>query len=116
MTMRKRLLFGLLACFGFAIIGLGSAASAAEQLCKCRSPDQTYLEGTCVCLARPGGAQELACCGRVLNNPSWRFTGKSCPIAKTEPGAPARMSTISGDGFDVAPMTAFAWQSAFMPR
>ena len=107
MTMRKRPLFGLLAFFGFAIVCLGSVGSAAEPLCKCRSPKQSYLEGTCVCLERPGGGQELACCGKVLNNPSWQFTGKRCPIAKSEPAAPTRMSTFSGDYFDVAPKTAF---------
>ncbi len=116
MTTRIRPLSGLLACLGFAIICLGSVGSAAEQQCICRSPDRSYVEGTCVCLQRPGGAQELACCSRVLNNPSWRFTGEGCPTARTEPATPTMMSTVSADGSDVAPNTAFTWQGAFMPR
>ena len=113
MTMRERPLSGLLACFGFAIVCLSSVGSAAETQCICRSPGQSYVEGTCVCLERPGGVQELACCEKSLNNTSWRFTGKGCPIAKTEP---ARLRTFSGDDFDVAPKTAFTRYSAFMPR
>jgi len=103
MTMRERPLSGLLACFGFAIVCLGPVGSAAETQCKCRSPGQSYLVGSCVCLQRPGGAQELACCGKVLNNPSWQFTGKGCPIAKAEPGVPVRLSTFSGVGFGSIP-------------
>jgi hypothetical protein len=116
MTIRGRLLPGFLACFVFAIVGLGSVGSAAEPQCKCRSPGQSYLVGTCVCLQRPGGAQELACCGKVLNNPSWRFTGKVCPIANLEPAVPTRVPTLSGGRFDVAPETAVLRHSAFMPR
>ena len=103
MTMRIQPLSGLLACFGFAIVCLGPVGSAAEPQCKCRAPGQSYLVGACVCLQRPGGAQELACCEKVLNNPSWRFTGKCCPDAKTEPAVPARLSTFLGDGFDNTP-------------
>jgi len=116
MTTNIRPLSGLLACFAFAIICLGSVESAAESQCICRSPDRSYIEGTCVCLQRPGGTRELACCARVLNNPSWKFTGEGCPTAMTEPPAPTKMSTVLADGSDVAPKTAFTWQSAFMPR
>ena len=116
MTIRKRLLSGLLACFGFAIVCLGSVASAAEPQCICRTPDRSYLEGTCACLQRPGGKRELACCGRVLNNHSWRFTGEVCPIAMTEPPAPTNMSMVSADGFDVAPKPVFTPLGAFMPK
>ncbi len=116
MTIRERPLSGLLASFGFAIVCLGSVGSAAETHCKCRSPGQSYLVGTCVCMDRPGGSQQFACCEMSLNNPSWQFTGKGCPIAETEPAAPTMMSTVSADGSDVAPKTAFTWQSAFMPR
>lgn len=116
MTMRKRPLSRLLACIGFAIVCLGPVGSAAEPQCKCRAPGQSYLVGACVCLQRPGGARELACCGKVLNNSSWRFTGKGCPIAKTEPAAPARMSMLSRDGFEVAPKTAIMRHGAFAPR
>ena len=117
MTMRKRpLSSGLLACIGFAVVCLGSAGSAAEPECRCRSPEQSYIVGACACLQRPGGAQEVACCGKVLNNPSWRFTGKGCPIAQTEPATPTNMSTITADGFNVAPKTVFTWYGAFVPQ
>jgi hypothetical protein len=60
--------------------------------------------------------KEIACCGKVLNNPSWRFTGKGCPIANSEPAAPTRMTLLSGDGFDAAPKTAVRRHGAVMPR
>lgn len=116
MTNRVRTLSGFLACFAVAIVCLGSVESVAEPKCICRSPDRSYIEGTCACLQRPGGTQELACCARVLNNPSWKFTGESCPTAKIEPTAPTKMSTVMADGSDVAPKPAFTWQSAFMQR
>ena len=106
MTMRIQPLSGLLACFGFAIVCLGPVGSAAEPQCKCRAPGQSYLVGACVCLQRPGGAQELACCEKVLNNPSWRFTSKDCPVAMTKPIVPAGVSTYSGDGFNNMPKAA----------
>lgn len=112
--MRERPLSGLLACFGFAIVCLGPVGSAAEPQCKCRAPGQSYLVGACVCLQRPGGAQELACCGKVLNNPSWKFTGKGCPIANTDPADLARIRTLAGEDFDVAPKIAFTQHSANM--
>ena len=116
MTIRERPLSGLLASFSFVIVCLSSVGSAAETHCKCRSPGQSYLVGTCVCMDRPGGVQQLACCEMSLNNPSWQFTGKGCPVAKTEPAAPAWMRTFSGDEFGVAPKTAFTQHSAFMPH
>jgi len=114
MRILKRPLHGLLAFIGFAIVCLGSTGSAAQSACTCRAPGQSYIEGTCVCLERPGGAQELACCGKVLNNPAWKFTGKGCPIARTEPAAPTRMSRVSGDAFDVAAKRAFTWDGVFL--
>lgn len=112
MTMKERPLSCLVACFVFAVVCLDPAGTAAEPQCECRSSGQTYLVGTCVCLQRPGGAQELACCGMVLNNPSWRFTGKSCPIAKVRPAPPVKALTYSRDDFDVS----FTRYGAFMWR
>lgn len=116
MALREGPLSGLLACIGFAIVCLSSVGSAAETRCICRYAGQIYPVGTCVCMDRPGGVQQRTCCGMVLNNPSWQFTGKGCPIAKTEPAAPAWMRTFSGDDFDVAPKIAFMRHSAFMPH
>ena len=122
MTIRERLLSVRLACFCVAIVCAGSVGSAAETQCTCRAASQSYAVGTCACLDRPGGGNELACCGTVLNNTSWQFTGKSCPIARNEPAASTRMRALSDDDLDVAPKTAFTSRpalpgspSAFMP-
>jgi hypothetical protein len=60
----------------------GAAWSASE--CTCRYAGASYDLDSCVCIATPGGA-ERACCGLVLNNTSWRFTGDSCPAASVAP-------------------------------
>lgn len=94
MTMRERPLSGLLACFCFAIVFANPVESAAETQCTCRAASQSYAEGTCACLDRPGSGSEIACCGKVLNNTSWKFTGKGCPVAGTEPAAPTRLFSL----------------------
>lgn len=94
MAMSERPLPGLLACFCFAIVFAGPVESAAQTLCTCRAASQSYAEGTCACLDRPGGGSEIACCGKVLNNTSWTFTGKGCPVAGTEPAASTRMFSL----------------------
>ena len=116
MTIRERPLSGFLAFICFAVVFAGPVGSAAETQCKCRSADQSYALGSCVCLDRPGLGAELACCGMVLNNTSWQFTGKGCPIARNEPAAPTRMRTFTGDDPDFAPKTALMKDSAFMPN
>jgi len=116
MTMRRRPLLRLLVCFGLAIVYLGSVGSAAERRCTCRYAGQSYPVGTCVCMVRPGGVQQRTCCGMVLNNTSWEFTGKACPSAMSEPAAPPQMRLLSEQDFDVAPKIAFARHSAVMRR
>jgi hypothetical protein len=115
MTMRERLLSGRLACFCFAIVCASSVGSVAETQCTCRSASQSYAVGTCACLDRPGGGSELACCGTVLNNTSWQFTGKSCPIARNEPAASMWMRAVYGDDLDLAPKTALTPRPAHRP-
>lgn len=106
MTTRLRLLSGLLALSGFALLCLGATGAAAERQCTCRAPGQSYPVGACVCMARPGGAKQLACCGMSLNNTSWEFTGKACPVALTKPAAPARLTAFSVEDLDAAPTAA----------
>ena len=79
-------------------VGLGAAAlvlwlSAAGAVraateCTCCYGGQSYALEACVCLMTPGGAR-LACCGQVLNNTSWNFTGEACPMASLPDRRPA---------------------------
>ena len=116
MGMQERPMSGLLASFGFAIVCLSSVGSAADTQSICRSAGQLYAEGVCICMDRPGGAQQRACCGMVLNNPSWQFTGEGCPVPKAEPAAAARIPTLTGDGFDVAPEIAVTGPGGLLPN
>ena len=63
--------------------------------CTCRYAGQSYALKTCVCLVMPAGAR-MACCGLVLNNTSWTFTGGNCKIAMTPDRIPAQ--SIAGQG------------------
>lgn len=115
MTMRRPL-SALLACFGFAIVCLGPVGSAAEPRCTCRYAGQSYDLGTCVCMKAPGGIEQRVCCGMVLNNTSWEFTGEGCPVARAGPAAPARMRPSSRDGVDAAPKIADTGSGASMAQ
>jgi len=86
--MRGGPLFSLLACIGFAIVYFTPVGSVAEPRCSCRYAGQSYPVGTCICMKRPGGARQRTCCGMVLNNTSWEFTGKDCLTAEAEPAKP----------------------------
>jgi len=97
------MLFGLFAFFGVIPFLIGANGAVADSKCICRAPGKTYSLGSCVCIVRPGGPMQLACCGKVLNNTSWTFTGKVCPVAMITPTVLRRMSTFSGDGFDNTP-------------
>ena len=80
--MRRRIRQTALAT-AFALVGLSIAVPGAvrgEPQCTCRYAGQSYALEACVCLATPGGAR-MACCGQVLNNSSWTFTGDGCPVA-----------------------------------
>ncbi len=95
MTMGNRTLSGLLAVACFALVYAIPVESAAQAPCTCRSVGQSYAEGTCACLDRPGSGSEIACCGKVLNNTSWTFTGESCPIAGNELPASTPVQPLS---------------------
>ncbi len=41
--------------------------------CTCRYAAQSFVVSTCACIVTPSGVQR-ACCGMVLNNPSWNFS------------------------------------------
>ncbi len=62
-----------------------------EPKCTCRYSGQSFALSTCACIVTPNGVQR-ACCGMVLNNTSWNFTGDVCPVA----GIPDRDPTQSG--------------------
>lgn len=89
----------LLAFLGFAIVCVISVRSSAAPQCACRAAGQSYAMGTCTCIDRPGVGPEFACCEMVLNNTSWRFTGKSCPVANTEPANPEQKRGFAWDDF-----------------
>ena len=84
-----------------ACLGLGALAIAAALLagaagahtthpCPCRYPGGVAPPGAVVCLD-VNGKRSLARCEMVLNNSSWRFLDKPCPIA-----SPARPATPMG--------------------
>ena len=80
--MRQRLT-GLAMIASLFLPGLTLAvqsAPAAEPSCTCRFAGQSYEQGACVCINTSNGPR-IACCGKVLNNTSWKFTGDSCPVA-----------------------------------
>lgn len=56
----------------------GPQFAAAD--CACRHRDGKTPEGDTACIRTPQGPQ-LAVCEKVLNNTSWRFTGRPCPAA-----------------------------------
>ncbi len=68
-------------------VALDPGAVLGEPNCTCRYAGQSYALETCVCIMTPGAAR-MACCGRVLNNTSWTFTGASCPIAEAPNSSP----------------------------
>jgi hypothetical protein len=62
----------------------GDGAAVADETCYCRTASGARVAvGGTACLKTNGGMQE-ARCGFVLNNPSWKFTGKPCPQVSRE--------------------------------
>lgn len=61
-------------------LGVSSVAQS-EPNCTCRYKGQSYALDTCVCLSTSEGPR-MACCGLVLNNTSWNFTKKLCPVVE----------------------------------
>lgn len=71
----------LLIVFGFT--ALFPTLSFAADDCTCRFKGQDVPVGNVVCLELPAGNM-MAMCGRVLNNTSWKFLEKECPVGKIE--------------------------------
>jgi hypothetical protein len=64
-----------------AILLAGACAAFADDNCYCiNSTGGRVAVGDVACLKTNRGMQE-ARCGFVLNNTSWIFTGKPCPLA-----------------------------------
>lgn len=64
------------------VISLAIAAVAhSEPNCTCRYKGQSVALESCICLSTSAGPR-LACCGMVLNNTSWKFTDRLCPVAE----------------------------------
>ena len=104
-----------------AILVLGvfvSAPSAVqgEPNCTCRYAGQTYAVASCVCIVTPNGAR-MACCGKVLNNTSWKFMSDICPIA-IGPDHPRAQSVAGQNRPAVQEMGAqnSRWQTAAKPE
>lgn len=73
-----------------AALGAMLAASSAPALadgpysnCTCRFGGVDFKLGQVVCIRG-----QLAMCGMVANNTSWRFTGKACPYSSLQTPAP----------------------------
>jgi len=68
-----------------AAIGLAATVSGAPAFaeCTCRYQGTFYELGQCVCM-RVGGTTRRACCGKVLNNTSWSFGGRSCDMVQNK--------------------------------
>jgi len=47
--------------------------------CTCRYKGKDVREGQSTCIKTAKGFK-VAKCARVLNNTSWKFTAKSCPV------------------------------------
>ena len=66
-----------------SILLLTTSVFAGEN-CTCRYKDSDIAEGQTICMRTSNGSQ-MATCSRVLNNTSWKFSGKPCPTAQLEP-------------------------------
>jgi hypothetical protein len=81
------------ACLGFGALSIagallvGAAGAHTTYPCPCRYPGGVAPPGAVVCLD-VNGKRSLARCEMVLNNSSWRFLDKPCPIAS--PARPAK--------------------------
>ncbi len=78
-----------------AAVAPGTAGGGID--CTCRYGGQSYAQNACVCLMTPNGAR-LACCGKVLNNSSWKFTRDMCPTAGVKPPAIQGYAALSSAG------------------
>ena len=62
----------------FASLVLTSAAFSGPD-CTCRYKGKNVPEGQSTCIKTANGFK-VAQCARVLNNTSWKFTEKNCPV------------------------------------
>jgi hypothetical protein len=74
--------------------------SYAGPSCKCRYAGKTFDVNTCVCLNVAAGAQ-MACCDMVVNNTSWTFSQRACPMSSIpEANAPIQSAALLSDDND----------------
>lgn len=71
---KSLILSGLMA----ASVILATPAFAGPD-CTCRYKGKDVPEGQSTCIKTPDG-YKVAQCSRVLNNTSWKFTEKKCPV------------------------------------
>jgi len=62
-----------------------TASSLAGPSCTCRYAGQSFQVNSCVCITTAAAKPQVACCGMVVNNPSWTFTNNACPTADLPP-------------------------------
>lgn len=77
--MRMPLFKHYLAVVAIITISLPAISNAGPS-CKCRYAGKTFEVNTCVCLNVAAGAQ-MACCDMVVNNTSWTFSQRACPMS-----------------------------------
>jgi hypothetical protein len=66
---------------GIAAILLSVGAASADDKCYCRTSTGEHVAlGETTCFKTDKGMKQ-ARCGLVLNNTSWIFTGKLCPVS-----------------------------------
>ena len=92
-----------------------SAAAAADPPpaeCTCRGRDgRAYALGERTCLATAEGPR-LAECTMVLNNTSWRVSGRACPEARIQ-NAPATTRPTRTSAAQTATTWRPNWRSSF---
>jgi hypothetical protein len=71
----------VLAAAAFAVSPVYATVAHSEPNCTCRYKGQSFALESCICLSTSAGPR-LACCGMVLNNTSWKFTDRLCPVAE----------------------------------
>ena len=80
--LQPRLLHRVLLAAAIGVVAMTSSAPAAPD-CRCLYRGNLYQLGQCVCM-RVGSTTRRACCGKVLNNTSWSFGGRSCDLVLNE--------------------------------
>jgi hypothetical protein len=78
------------ALIGGALLA-GAAVAHTTHPCPCRYAGGVAPQGAVICL-EVDGKRSLARCEMVLNNSSWRFLDRPCPIAS--PATPVRTRPV----------------------